>query len=346
MKAALLYEFGQPLRVEEAPAPQPLEDEVLVRVEASGVCHSDLHMAHGDWPDVAARMQMPAILGHEVVGRVIWRGAAAQHIPEGARVGVGWLYSTCGACEYCRDGAENICQDRKVTGMAAGGGFAELCRIKASHAIPVPDSVPVEEAAPYFCAGLTVYHALRNAGVIGSEHRPPAAGHSLTVFGVGGLGHIAIQLARNAGYEVTAVDVSDAKLELARRMGATRSINGAAADAVKQLRADGGPHIAVVTAPSKAAYDLAFRVLRRRGTLAVVGLPKEDVTFNADNFVVGEFRIIGAAVGTRDETRALLAEAAAGKLRCEVETHPIDAINDIFDRMSRGALTGRAVIKF
>lgn len=346
MKAALLYEFGQPLRVEDAPAPEPLPDEVLIRVEASGVCHSDLHMARGDWADVAAKMKLPAILGHEVVGRVVRRGSAAQHIAEGARVGVGWLYSTCGVCEYCRDGCENICVDRKVTGIAAGGGFAELCRIKASHAIPVPDSVPVEQAAPYFCAGLTVYHALRNAGVLGSEHRPPATGHGLTVFGVGGLGHIAIQLARNAGYEVTAVDVSDAKLEFARSVGAAHTVNGAAADAAKQLRAGGGPHIAVVTAPSKAAYDLAFRTLRRRGTLAVVGIPREDLTFFADDLVVGEFRIVGSAVGTRDETRALLAEAAAGKLRCEVETHPIEAINDIFERMQRGALTGRAVIRF
>jgi propanol-preferring alcohol dehydrogenase len=345
MKAALLEAFGQPLRVGQAARPAPLPDEVLVRVEACGVCHSDLHMAQGDWPDVAARMQLPAILGHEVVGRVVEAGREARGFTAGDRVGVGWLHWTCGECEMCRAGAENVCLKRQVTSIHAPGGFAELIRIKASHAVRIPAGLSPQEAAPLFCAGLTVYHAFRNAGIAEGPSFS-AQGKRVAILGVGGLGHLALQLARHAGAEVVAVDVSDTKLALARSLGAKEAINSTAPNAEKQLRAGGGPHVVMVTAGSKSAYDLALRILRRRGTLAVVGLPKEDVTFNADNFVVGEYRIVGSAVGTRQEMRELLDLAAAGKIRCEVETHPLDAVNDILDRMRRGAIAARAVVQF
>jgi propanol-preferring alcohol dehydrogenase len=339
MKAALLEAFGQALRVGQTAQVKPQPDEVLVRVEACGVCHSDLHMAQGDWPDVAARMQLPAILGHEVVGRVVEAGRDARGFAAGDRVGVGWLHWTCGECEMCRAGAENVCLKRQVTGIHAPGGFAEFIRIKASHAVRIPAGLSPAEAAPLFCAGLTVYHAFRNAGIADG-----ASGKRIAILGIGGLGHLALQLARHAGAEVVAADVSDAKLELARSLGAEEAINSNAPDAEKKLRAGGRPHVVMVTAGSKSAYDLALRILRRRGTLAVVGLPKEDVTFNADNFVVGEYRIVGSAVGTRQEMRELLNLAAAGKIRCEVETHPLGAINDILDRMRRGAIAARAVV--
>lgn len=369
MKAALLDQLGKPFRIGDFPRPAPQPDEVLVRVEACGVCHSDLHMASGDWPDVAARMRLPAILGHEVAGRVVELGRDARGVAVGDRVGVGWLYSTCGKCEMCLAGAENICNERQVTSLAAPGGFAEFIRIAASHAVPIPEPLPSAEAAPLFCAGLTVYHALRNCGLaVGAPLGAPpfdgtgvanlaqsartsaptggegAGGRRIAIFGIGGLGHIAVQLARHAGAEVVAVDVSDAKLELARSLGAARAVNAGVSDVAKQIRAGGEPHVAMVTSASKESYDLALRVLRRRGTLAVVGLPKEDVSFNADNFVVKEHRIVGSAVGTRAEMRKLLALAAAGKVRCSVETHPLEAINDVFDRMRRGAIPARAVV--
>jgi propanol-preferring alcohol dehydrogenase len=362
MRAARVHQFGKALVVEDTPRVEPQPDEVLVEVEACGVCHSDLHMVRGDWPDVAKRTPMPATLGHEVVGRVVERGAQTHGIEPGARVGVGWLYSTCDACEYCRDGAENICTYRQVTGLAAPGGFAEYIRIKASHAVPIPEEVPSEQAAPLFCAGLTVYHALRNCGVgVGAPLGAPrssqagaassaptsgAPGLRVAVFGIGGLGHLAVQLARHAGAEVVAVDVSDEKLALARRCGATETVNSTSPDAKKQLRAEGGPHVAIVTAAAKPAYDLAYKVLRKRGTLGIVGLPKEDLTFFADDWVVGEYRMIGSAVGTRAEMRELLELAAAGHIRCEVEIHRLEAINEIFQRMDRGQILGRAVIRF
>ncbi|MBI1738688.1 MAG: alcohol dehydrogenase catalytic domain-containing protein [Acidobacteria bacterium] len=336
MRAAILKEFGKPLAAGETPRPSPLADEVLLRVEACGVCHSDLHMAHGDWPDVAAKMSWPAVLGHEAVGRVVELGAKVHDIALGQRVGVGWLYSTCGECEHCRDGAENVCLHRKVTGIAAPGGYAEFMRVKASHAIAVPENLSPVEAAPLFCAGLTVFHALRNAGLRKGQH--------VAVFGVGGLGHLALQLAKLAGAETMAVDVSEAKLEFAKKLGAAQAILATNADTQELLKAGGGPHLAVVTAPEKSAYDLAIRTLRRRGTLAVVGLPKEDLTFFADDLVVGEFKIIASAVGTRAEMRELLALAAAGKIRCEVETCALDQISEVFEKMQRGQLLGRAVL--
>lgn len=338
MRAARVHQFGKALVVEDAPDLALQPDEVLVRVEACGVCHSDLHMIRGDWPDVARRTQMPATLGHEVVGRVVQAGAQVQEIAPGARVGIGWLYSTCDACEFCRDGAENICTYRQVTGLAAPGGFAEYIRMRASHAVAVPEALPAEQAAPLFCAGLTVFHALRNCGV--------HAGQRVAVFGIGGLGHLAVQLAAHAGAYVVAVDVADSKLALARKCGAKETVNSDDAGAKQQLRAEGGPHMAIVTAAAKPAYDLAFRTLRKRGTLGIVGLPKEDLTFFADDWVVGEYRMIGSAVGTRAEMRELLDLAAAGKVRCEVEVHPLHAVNEVFKRMDRGEISGRAVIQF
>ncbi|MBI3450414.1 MAG: zinc-dependent alcohol dehydrogenase [Acidobacteria bacterium] len=337
MRAALLTTLGRPLELAEVSPPKPASDEILVEVEACGVCHSDLHLAAGDWPDCAARMAFPATLGHEAVGRVVERGSRAADIAIGTRVGVGWLRSVCGRCEHCLAGAENVCLARTVTGIEGPGGFAALIPVLASQAVAIPEGLPSHEAAPLFCAGLTVYHAARLAGI--------SAGQRVAVFGVGGLGHLAIQIARVAGADVVAVDVHPSKLDLARKVGASAALDARDAASVEALKAAGGPHVALVTAPSAEAYRLATRVLRRRGTLAVVGLPKEDLTFFADDLAVGEFRIVGSAVGTRQETRELLALAASGRIRCETEVLPLDGVNDVFDRMRRGEIAGRAVLR-
>jgi propanol-preferring alcohol dehydrogenase len=337
MKAVLLKGLGAGLVLEDVPLPRPKPDEILIEVEACGVCHSDLHLAAGEWPDVAARMKLPAILGHEAVGRVAERGAEATGLSLGDRVGIGWLHSVCGRCEPCRAGAENVCLGRTVTSVDAPGGYAEFVCVKAAQAVPIPEDLPAGQAAPYLCAGLTVYHACRNAGI--------RAGQRVAVFGAGGLGHLAIQLAREAGAEVVALDVSPTKLEFARTLGAKEVVDARDPEAEGRLGGGGAPHVALVTAPSKAAYDLAFRTLRRRGTLAVVGLPKENLTFFADDLVVGEFHIVGSAVGTRVETRELLAIAASGALRCTVEAWPLEDVNHVFDRLRRGDVLGRAVLE-
>jgi len=336
MKAALLHRIGDPMLVAEADIPTPGDGELLLKVEACGVCHSDIHLAAGEWPDAAARMRFPAILGHEAVGRVVTMGEGATGFAIGDRAGVGWLCSVCGACEPCREGAENVCLSRAVTGIEMPGGYAAFMRVKASMAIPIPAGLAPAEAAPLFCAGLTVFHASRLAKVGG--------GRRVGIFGVGGLGHLAIQVARASGAEVWAFDAIPGKLDLARSLGASETIDVRDAGAVARAERDGGLHAALVTAPSAVAYRMAVRMLRRRGTLAVVGLPKEDLTFFADDLVVGEIHIVGSAVGTRAETRELLALAASGKIRCEVEEHPLEAVSEVFGRLRRGEILGRAVL--
>lgn len=334
----MLHEVGQALRIEETPQPVPEADEVLLRVEACGVCHSDLHLIHGDWPAVASSMQLPATLGHEVVGRVVEKGPSVQNLELGDRVGVGWLRWTCGECEPCRDGYENLCMNRQITGIGSPGGYAEYMRAKASHAIKVPDGLSPHEAAPFFCAGVTVYHACRDANI--------GAGHSVAVFGVGGLGHLAVQFARVLGAQTIAVDVNERALELARSLGADRTVDAASPDAVGMITDGGGVHVAFVTAPAEGAYAQALRCLRKRGKLVVVGIPKNDLTFFADDVVTGEFRIIGSAVGTREELRAALELAAADQVRCEVETYPLQDINEVLRRVRNGEIAGRAAVTF
>ncbi len=336
MKAARLHEFGQPLRIEEVPTPEPLADEVLLRIEACGVCHSDLHIAHGDLPGFKAGTRLPLIPGHEVVGRVVQRGADVTHLRVGDRVGVAWLHSACGQCEQCREGLENLCRKGVVTGMMVDGGYAQFMRAKASHALPIPEGLSSVDAAPLFCAGVTVYRALNNAHV--------AAGQRVAVFGVGGLGHLAVQIARAMGAEVIALDVAEDKLALARSLGASQALNAAAPDTVKAMRALGGAHVAVVTSAARAAYDTALKCLRPSGTLAVVGLPAEALSFAALALVSNEVHIVGSAVGTRDDVRAVLAMAAAGQIRCHTETQPLERINEVFEQMGQGRISGRVVL--
>src|SRR4029077_19445478 len=181
MKAAVLRDFKAPLTIEEIEQPKPSAHDVLIQVEACGVCHSDLHLADGDWPQLVPITKRPLILGHEIAGRVIEKGASVNHLQVGDRVGVAWVHWTCGECEFCREGNENLCSSQTITGASLDGGFAEFIKAKASHALKVPDAISSIEAAPLFCAGVTVYRAIRKA-----ELRP---GQRVAVFGIGGLGH-------------------------------------------------------------------------------------------------------------------------------------------------------------
>jgi propanol-preferring alcohol dehydrogenase len=221
--------------------------------------------------------------------------------------------------------------------MMVDGGYAEFMRAKASHTLRVPDGLAPEQAAPLFCAGVTVYRALKNAQV--------RAGQRVAVFGIGGLGHLAVQVARAFGAEVIALDVAESKLALARELGAAATFNVTDPDVLKAVRKLGAVHVAVVTSAAKAAYDLAFKCLRPGGTLAVVGLPAEPLQFAALGIVSNEARIVGAAVGTREDLRAVLALAAAGQLQCRVETQPLAQVNEALDRMQRGDIQGRIVLR-
>ncbi len=336
MQAAVLHEFGPSLSVEEVARPAPGPDDVLIQVEACGVCHSDLHVTEGDQPALKGITKPLLIPGHEVVGRVVETGANVKHLAMGDRVGVAWLHATCGECGPCREGRENLCRKAVITGVMVDGGYAEYMVARASHALRVPEGLTAEEAAPLFCAGLTVYRALKSAQV--------GPGQRVGIFGVGGLGHLAVQIARAWGAEVIALDVDATKLELARKLGAVQTLNAANADDIKALRKQGGLNVAVVTSAAKAAYDTAFKCLAPGGTLSVVGLPAEPLTFPALALVGIEARIVGSSVGTRDDMRAVLALAAAGKLRCLVESQPLAQVNAVFERMRRGQINGRVVL--
>jgi len=337
MQAAVLRAFGPTLSVEEVPRPVPGPDDVLLEVEVCGVCHSDLHVAEGDQPALKAATKPDAILGHEVVGRVVERGANVTHLAIGDRVGVAWNYNTCGSCGPCREGFENLCRKAVITGVMVDGGYADYMVARASHALPIPEGLSSEEAAPLFCAGLTALRALKRSGV--------SAGQKVAVFGVGGLGHLAVQIAKAWGAEVIALDLDPSKLALATGLGAAQALNAGNADDIKALRKAGGVHVAVVTSAAKAAYDTALKCLRPDGVLSVVGLPSEPLSFPALALVGIEARIIASSVGTRDDMREVLQLAAQGKLRCITETQPLAQVNEVFERMRRGQITGRVVLR-
>jgi propanol-preferring alcohol dehydrogenase len=337
VRAAIVREFKQALQLEEIPVPVPAPDEVLVQVEACGVCHSDLHLADGDWPQLAKIIKKPLILGHEVVGRVVERGSAVTWPEPGDRVGVPWIHWTCGKCELCQEGRENLCLAQMITGATVDGGYAEFLKAKASHVVELHEALDSTEAAPLFCAGVTVYRAIKNAGI--------SSGHRVAVFGIGGLGHLAVQIAVQRGARVIAVDIASEKLDLALSLGAEKAVDAATADVRKEFRALGGVHFALVTSAAKAAYDSALASLRRGGTLVVVGVPAEPLSIPVIAMVGAETRILSSSVGTREDLRETLALAAAGKIRCRVEARPLDQINQVFDTMRRGTIFGRIVLK-
>jgi alcohol dehydrogenase, propanol-preferring len=337
MKAAVLHAFKTPLALEEVPRPEVDADEVLIEVEVCGVCHSDLHVADGDWTQLAGIVKKPLILGHEIVGRVVERGAAVNNVQLGERVGVPWVQWTCGQCEFCHEGNENLCVRQRITGVMVDGGYAEYAKAPASHVVKIPDTLSSEQAAPLLCAGVTVHRALKQAKI--------HAGQRLAVFGVGGLGHIAVQIGRAAGAEVTAVDVSEEKLALAKALGAVRTLNAATSNVIKEVRGSGGVHVALVTSAAKSAYDMAFYCVRPTGTLLVVGLPAKDISFPPILMAAAEIQIKASAVGTREDLREVLAMGAAGAIHCQVSTRPLAEVQEVLGQLSRGEVSGRVALR-
>jgi alcohol dehydrogenase, propanol-preferring len=338
MKAAVLHSFAEPLKIEEVADPAPGPDEVLIRVAACGVCHSDLHLAKGEWDMLKAITKLPLILGHEVAGSVTAVGERVREFAIGDRVGVPWLHWTCGECEFCMIGRETLCINQQVTGCTVDGGFAQFIKARASHVAKLPVNLSFEETAPLMCAGLTVHAALKAAGV--------KAGQKIAIFGIGGLGHLAIQLAKAREAEVIAVDVTEAKLDLAREYGADSLVNAALAEAHKQIKkiSGGGAHVVVVTSGSRAAYETALRSIRRGGTLVVVGMAPEPISVSTVALVSGEYRIIASAVGTRADLREVLQLAAEGKVKCRIEERDFAQVNRVLEDMKEGKLLGRVVL--
>jgi propanol-preferring alcohol dehydrogenase len=318
--------------------PSPGVGEVLIKVIACGVCHSDLHLAGGEWDMLRPITKLPLVLGHEVAGTIAALGEGVSGFAIGDRVGVPWLHYTCGECESCLAGRETLCSKQQVTGCTVDGGFAEFLTAKASHTAKLPDNLSFEQAAPLLCAGLTVHNAIKTAGV--------NAGQKVAIFGIGGLGHLAVQLAKVRGAEVIAVDVADDKLALARECGADATINAAASQAHKEIKkaTGGGAHVVMVTSGSRAAYETALRSLRKGATLSIVGMAPEPVPLSTVAMVSGEYRIVASAVGTREDLREVLQLAAEGKVKCRIEARAFAEVDAVLNEMKEGRLVGRVVL--
>ncbi|MAC33769.1 alcohol dehydrogenase AdhP [Parahaliea mediterranea] len=335
MKAAVVHEFGKPLSIEEVAVPKVEPGKIVVKVEASGVCHTDLHAVEGDWP---VKPRPPFIPGHEGVGFVAEIGAGVTTVKEGDRVGVPWLYTACGHCPHCVTGWETLCENQHNTGYSVNGGFAEYVLADPNFVGHLPDGLEFGNAAPVLCAGVTVYKGLKE-----TECKP---GQTVVISGIGGLGHMAVQYAKAMGMKVIAVDINEEKLSLARSLGADWTLNAKEVDPVAEVQKQvGGAHGVLITAVSNSAFKQGVGMLGRHGTMVLNGLPPG--TFELDIFdtVLTRKTIRGSIVGTREDLREALAFAGEGKVTSHYTTEPLDNINSIFDRMREGRIDGRIVMK-
>jgi len=334
MKAAVVREFGKPLVIEEVTVPRPGPGQVLVRIEASGVCHTDLHAAHGDWP---VKPNPPFIPGHEGVGHVVGVGTGVRHVKEGDRVGIPWLYSACGHCPHCLGGWETLCESQQNTGYSVNGGFARYTVAEADYVGRLPDNIGFIDIAPVLCAGVTVYKGLKV-----TDTKP---GDWVVISGIGGLGHMAVQYARAMGLNVAAVDIDDSKLALARRLGAEVTVNAKNTDPAAYLRREiGGAHGVLVTAVSPKAFEQALGMTRRGGTIALNGLPPGNFPLPIFDMVLNGITVRGSIVGTRLDLQEALDFAGTGKVAATVSTEKLENINHVFQRMLQGQIDGRVVL--
>lgn len=334
MKAAVVHEFGKPLVIEEVAVPEVPPGQVLVKVVASGVCHTDLHAAEGDWP---VKPALPFIPGHEGVGHVARVGAGVKFLKEGDRVGVPWLHTACGHCEHCMGGWETLCDSQQMTGYTVNGGYADYVLADPAYVGRLPDALDFAPAAPLLCAGVTVYKGLKVL-----DCKP---GDWVAVSGVGGLGHMAVQYAKAMGLNVAAVDIDDAKLKLAERLGATVTVNALSADPAAFLKKEiGGAHGALITAVSPKAFEQALGMVRRGGTVSLVGLPPGEFPLDIFGMVLNGITVRGSIVGTRLDLQESLAFAEQSKVAATVASDRLENINDIFARMHAGTIEGRVVL--
>ncbi|NNM76447.1 alcohol dehydrogenase AdhP [Sphingomonas sp. ID1715] len=336
MHAALVREFGKPLTIEQVPVREPGPGEVLIKIAACGVCHTDLHAANGDWP---VRPKLPLIPGHEGAGYVAALGAGVRDLKEGDAVGAPWLHDACGHCEYCTAGWETLCERQRNTGYGVDGGFAEYVVAPAAFLGRLPRDADMVRMAPILCAGVTTYKGLKE-----TEARP---GEWVVISGIGGLGHVAVQYAKAMGLHVLAVDVAGDKLALASRLGADATVECTAPDAVEQAQriTGGGAHGVLVTAVSTGAFAQALGMARRKGTVALVGLPPGDFPTPIFDVVLKRLTIRGSIVGTRKDLEEAIAFAAEGRIVPNVEEKPLEAINDVFARMKAGKIDGRIALR-
>ena len=337
MKAAVVTEFNRPLQIKDVDIPKVSAGKVLVKMIATGVCHTDLHAMHGDWP---IKPSLPFIPGHEGVGEVVEIGEGITHLKVGDKVGIPWLYSACGHCDHCYAGWETLCKDQQNSGYSVNGSFAEYCLADGEYVGVIPEGVDLLEIAPILCAGVTVYKGLKMTEA--------KTGDWVAISGIGGLGHVAVQYAKTMGFNVVAIDVDDSKLALAKELGADVGINALKVNVKDEVtKATGeGCHGVLVTAVSPKAFEQAVSIVRRGGTMVLNGLPPGKFDLSIFDMVLDGITVRGSIVGTRLDLKEALDIAARGKVKAHISVEPLENINDIFDRMEQGKIDGRIVIDF
>jgi propanol-preferring alcohol dehydrogenase len=334
MKAAVAKSFGAPLELTEIVVPDPGPGQVLIRVLACGVCHTDLHTVNGEWED---KPTLPVVPGHEVIGEVVACGERALGIEVGDIVGVPWLHRSCGRCQYCRTGWETLCPNQLRTGFDVNGGFAQYVLGEAGFVTLIPDGFDPLYAAPLMCAGVTVFK-----GLMQTEAK---AGDWVAISGIGGLGHLAVQYAKAMGFQVVAIDVDEAKLELAHRLGADISLNAMDGDVAAHIqRTIGGANGVLVTAVNRAAFTQALGMVRPRGTVVFNGLPPGTFGLDIYDVVMRAITLRGSIVGTRNDQEQALALARLRGIRPEIQTYPLSEINEVLHRLANTPVTGRLVL--
>jgi alcohol dehydrogenase, propanol-preferring len=334
MKAAVVREFGQPLVIEDRPVPEPGPGQITVRMEASGLCHTDIHAANGDWP---VKPTPPFVPGHEGVGTVHAVGSGVTGVAAGQRVAVPWLGYACGTCKHCLTGWETLCLQQRNTGYSVDGGYAEYFLAEAGFAAPVPDGVDAFDAAPLTCAGVTTYKAVKVGNV-----RPADL---VAISGIGGLGHLALQYAKIFGGTVAAIDVTDEKLQLAKDLGADFVIDARSQDPAEVLQEHGGADVAIGLAVDDKSFAAAYRGLRRGGRLVLVALPAAGtLSIPVFDTVLNGTSVIGSIVGTRADLADVFALHAAGRTRVIYETRPLGAVNAAIEEVLRGKAKARLVL--
>jgi propanol-preferring alcohol dehydrogenase len=316
--------------VRQDPIGEPGTGEVLVRMEACGICHSDLFVA-----GLEKLPLVPLTLGHEGIGRVESVGPGVANVAPGDRVGVTFLAATCGECELCRTGRERYCAKQINSGFTAHGALATRAVVKAQLLARIPETLSAAEAAPVCCAGWTTYGAIREAGA--------PAGALLAIFGMGGLGHMAVQYAKALGLQAAACDISEEKLGMAKALGADICVPADNAGRTLQKQC-GGADAAIVLTPAPAAIEQAFRSVKRTGTVVLVGLAQARYELPIVDTVLKGISVRGSFVGTRRDLQEALRLVAEGKVKPHVETHPLEKTPELMAKLHRGEQRGRAVV--
>ncbi|HEL1968406.1 TPA: alcohol dehydrogenase AdhP [Streptococcus suis] len=317
---------------------RPLEaGEALVQIEYCGVCHTDLHVAQGDFGKVPGR-----VLGHEGIGIVTEIAPDVTSLKVGDRVSVAWFFQGCGMCEYCTTGRETLCRTVKNAGYSVDGGMAEQCIVTADYAVKVPEGLDPAQASSITCAGVTCYKAIKEA------HLEP--GQWIAIYGAGGLGNLAVQYAKKVfNAHVIAVDINNDKLELAKEVGADVIINGLEVEDVpgyiKEVTG-GGAHSTVVTAVSKVAFNQAIDSVRAGGYVVAVGLPSEYMDLSIVKTVLDGIKVVGSLVGTRKDLEEAFHFGAMGLVVPVVQKRPVEDAEAVFDEMAAGTIQGRMVLDF